>query len=449
MNTQIQRCINLDWLEVYALEANIGYPHDAEFFRRAGWHVVEREYGTPVYHEMFVLYGTDGLPLIEVRRKPKSAKGVQERGVLDPMACHIRLSNRTCYFEDAAGIMQQFLERYAFACSRISRLDICLDFEKFDSGDDPQVFIDRYLKGKFSKINQAKIGAHGLDRWDGRYWNSLKWGNEKSMVSTKLYDKTLELRESHDKPYIRQAWFAARLIDDWHNCTKSKRDGSIYTPKIWRLEFSIKSSTKNWFVIEDCAGHKRKLRSIRHTLDNYHTRAQLFDVFFSLQSHYFHFKYVEFIEQSKRVIGYACNAITTDNNHDLVSQGDSRSLQRKDRCRDKILFKNCTPSVFYKITHVATSNVQLKAADRLLHLLYQHRDCSYSAPIFNACNVLIEDLENRVRRDDHVKWSADELTLLRQLIAKRVKDPNAPLNDDIESLRALMSLDDEIFGEMP
>ena len=108
----IQRCVNIDWLEVYCLEDALTYPHDAEYFRRAGFHVEEREYGTPVYHEMFTLYDHYDQPLIEIRRNPKSAVGRQVNGVLDPNACHVRLSNRTCYFNSPVQLLQQFLEQY-------------------------------------------------------------------------------------------------------------------------------------------------------------------------------------------------------------------------------------------------------------------------------------------------------------------------------------------------
>lgn len=416
----MERCVNIDWLEVYAIESNLGYPHNADFFRAAGWRVEEREYGTPSYREMFTLYSVeDDLPLLEIRRNPKSARGVQERGVLDPMGCHIRLCNRTCYFDNAAEVMQQFIDRYMFSCSRISRIDICLDFEKFDSGDDPQKFLNRYMNGKYSKINQARIGANGLDQWDGRYWNSLRWGQESSMVSTKFYDKTMELRERHDKPYIRQAWFASRLIDDWFTLEKYGKDGTKYKPRIWRVEFSIKSSTKNWFVVEDHYSTKKKLRSIRHTLDQYFTRAQLLDKFFSLADHYFHFKVYE-------------------------------DGQRKDRCKDKVLFKNCEPSTFYKVAHVATSKPQKKADGRLLQLLYKHRDESYKPEIFKACNVLIEQLEMRVRvADESQPMSSDELTLLRQLVAMRIKNHDRPIEEDVELLRSLMQVETDLFGELP
>ena len=52
---KIKRCVNLDWLEVYALEDNSRYPCNADFFRREGYFVTERAFGTRQYKEMFTL----------------------------------------------------------------------------------------------------------------------------------------------------------------------------------------------------------------------------------------------------------------------------------------------------------------------------------------------------------------------------------------------------------
>lgn len=412
------RCVNLDWLEVYCLESSIAYPHDAEYFRRAGWHVREREYGTPTYKEMFTLFSYDNdEPLIEVRRAPKAPRGYNTGGIMDPNACHIRLCNRTCYMEDAAGLLQRFLEENFFEYSRISRVDIALDFEKFDSGDDPQKFLQRYIKGQYAKINQARISMHGADRWDGRTWNSVKWGNENSMVSTKMYCKTLELLQVSDKPYIRQAWYEAGLIDDWFDMTKHKEDGTVYKPEIWRIEFSIKSSTKNWFVVEDPYSTKRKLKSIRHTLEQYRTRRQMLDVFFSLADHYFHFK--KFTEGV-----------------------------RKDRCEDKVLFDKKIPSVFYKVTHVATHEKQDKTLQRLLRMLRDYQSTVYDEEKRQACRMLIADIEYRARAHDLPNDTPiEELTLLRQLVAKRVMGSTNTLSQDINIIKAMLDIETDIFGE--
>jgi hypothetical protein len=73
--------VNLDWLECYCLESVENYPHDARYFQSLGYHVVQRDYGTPIYAEMFTIYDRDDHPLIEVRRDPKEwKKPVQQRG---------------------------------------------------------------------------------------------------------------------------------------------------------------------------------------------------------------------------------------------------------------------------------------------------------------------------------------------------------------------------------
>lgn len=412
---EMKRCINLDWLEVYCLEDYIGFPHNADYFRSQLFRVEERDYGTPVYHEMFTVFGTDDKPLLEIRRNPKSAQGRQINGVLDPMACHVRLVNRTCYFEQPTQILQQFLERYGLHYQRISRLDVCLDFEKFDSGDDPAEFMRRYMAGRYAKINQANISAHGRDQWDGRIWNSVKWGQEKSMISTKFYDKSLEIREVHDKPYIRQAWRLAGLVDDDYQLTKFLPDGTTYKPEIWRVEFSIKSGTRNWFIIEDYQGAKKKIRSIRHTLAMYQSKQDLLNIFFSLADHYFHFK-------------------------------KYKPSTRKDRCPDKVLFYPKELQTFYKIENVATADVPQPRWARLIAILREYEETHTKPQIYKACETLIADLEYQSRTVSITRpWPKDELMVLRQLMAKRIKSHDQPLSQDHEQVEAMVHLFEDFF----
>ena len=122
------RCVNLDWLEVHAYEPPL-QPHNAAYFRSRGYVVHEREYGTRVYREMFTLEGSDGEPLLEVRRNPAS-QGLG--GIHAAEECHVRLKNRTCYFDNAAILLLNFLNFHGYTEVRISRIDLCMDFERFD-----------------------------------------------------------------------------------------------------------------------------------------------------------------------------------------------------------------------------------------------------------------------------------------------------------------------------
>ena len=357
----VTRCCNLDWLEVACLEPK-GEPRNRWFYEHAGYEVHPRDYGTSIFSEVLTLYDQHGDPFLEIRRGPKTT-------ILAPEYCTLRLVNRYCYFDNAADLLRQFMTRYGYFFMRIARVDICLDFERFDSGDDPYKFIVRYLNGTYSKINQANVHSHGTDRWDGRDWNSLSWGSPTSDIGTKLYDKTMELfdpiSQLYKKPYIREAWLQCGMVDNFTYCTKTKADGTIYTPRIWRLEFSIRSSVKNWFVINP-NGDQKKKHSIRNTLDMYDSREKLLVMFFSLVRHYFRFKY--------------------------YYEGI-----RKDRCPDKELFKLHNQEFIYKVGRdaVVQDNQPDRSIASLISKLITVRDRSIDTKVKTACNTVIDALRNR------------------------------------------------------
>ena len=416
------RCANIDWLEAYCLEDAIGYPHDADYFEKRGWEVRKREYGTPMYHEMFTLYDHFGEPFIEVRRKPKSDQR-KLNGLFDTYSCHLRLVNRACYAQTAARNMAQFIAQNGFHFQRLTRIDLCLDFEKFDSGDFPAKFVARYMSGKFSKINQANIAAHGLDQWDGRIWNSLSWGSPKSMVRTRFYNKTMELKDGkHDKPYIRQAWQLAGLVDDWVTLEKKTQDGTLYKPQIWRLEFAIKSGTKGWFVVENNEGHNKRLQSYRNNLQVYDTRQQIFDVIMSLAKHYFHFKYLEYNKDGE--------------------------VQRKDRCKDKELFTPSEQDTFYSLEKTLSNNAHDRHLDRLLAKLYAYRDKQYEEKVRTACNVVIEKLESeRSIQELPTSFTNEDLDFLRRVMAERLSNRKVSVTQTMEEQRLIMKIERQLWAD--
>lgn len=413
----MRRCINLDWLECYCLESSEGWPHDVAFFMNHGVEVVARPYGTRVYAEMFTIYDEAHEPAIEIRRNPISAKRNGEKSVLNPLACHIRLTNRSCYRDDAADYLRAFLIRWGFSFQRISRVDICLDFERFDKGDEPAAFMRRYMAGRYSKINQATIHAHGRDEWEARVWNSVSWGSPRSMVSTKFYCKSLELKEAKDKPYIRQAWAASGLVDDFMALTKAKADGTIYSPVIWRVEFSLKSSIPGWVRTEDFRGRKKQYISMRNTLGVYEDRPHMLDVFASLASRYFHFvKY--------------------------------KSGVRKDRCEYKVLFDFTSQNDFYAIARPATSRPPLPEVERLCRRLEKYLKTCVNPAVSRLIHSLLDELrETRLRFSAAIPWDADEVELLRRLLAYRVNGRvDEPVNVSLEHVQAVMQLERDLWS---
>lgn len=397
------RCINIDWLEVSVQEPP-EQPHDADFFRSCGCLVTERDYGTRVWGQMFTIEGTDHLPFMEVRREPKS-------DIIAPNVAHLRFVNRVCYFPQAAAIMRDFIESYHYTFVLISRIDICMDFERFDYGDDPKAFMRRFMEGKYSKINQADISAHGSDEWSGRVWNSLSWGSPSSDIGTKFYNKTLELYDpvtrSYGKPYIRQAWHTAGLIDNPTTCERTSKDGAMYVPDIWRVEFSIRSSVKRWFTIR-LNGKEKAIQSIRNTLDMYDTDEKLLIMFASLTQHYFHFKHL-----IKRFKFYA--------------EGKSEGYAvRKDRCPDKLLFNWQNIDLCYKVekAKVASADKPDRSLLLLLSKLKEYRSTSHDLSIRQACDVLIDELQNRMMHFDQANpLTNHDVQALRIALREHIKHP--------------------------
>lgn len=377
----MRRCINIDWLELYCLEPRFDQPLDANFFESVGWNVHRREYGTRVYGEMFTLYDVHDVPMIEVRRKPLSSNA-HNGGLFDERSCHIRLTNVYCYADSPIDIMREFLTRYDYILVRIFRIDIALDFTQFDKGDEPSKFISRYMNGRYSKVNQTNITAHGVDEWNGQTWQSLAWGKPKSMISTKMYCKTIELEQAKDKPYIRHAWWLAGLIDNPISCTRKDENGKTYKPAVWRVEFSIKSSAKKWFLIERADTRKANNIAQPHTLDMYENKEKLEHVFASLAQHYFRFK--------------------------IYEEG-----VRKDRCKDKVLFEFKYFDTYYKVDRQASHRPSTKKIDRLINAITEYKDSTIDSQVIKACQVIVDSLRRLQVREyaGHTMSDSDILEL--------------------------------------
>lgn len=414
--SSLPRCCNIDWLEVHAHEPQ-GNPRNMFYYMDRGYSVNVRDYGTRVYREMFTLLAPNGDGLLEVRRNPAS-QGLQ--GIHDENECHIRLCNRTCYFDNAADFLERFLKEHGYFDIRISRIDLCLDFSRFDFGDNPFSFIRRYFRHKFSKINQGRITSHGEDKWLGQEWNSLSWGSKTSAVTTKMYDKTMELydpkTDTYAKPYIREAWFHCGLIDNIQRVTLNGKKVTI-----WRVEFSLRSSVKNWLKLQ-LNGNEKEFQSVRNTLEVYKGRERILTMFAALARHYFRFK-------------------------------KFKKNQRKDRCEDKVLFDFSATDQVYKIGRPDTalgSGSSFKARyNRLLDKLRAFQAEHNKAELFKACEVLIAAItEEDMRKDLANPWSWEELETMRQLIRIRTLDKTLTYDAALEEVRKLLRLNEKTLPQL-
>lgn len=431
---ELPRCVNIDWLEVYCHEDRNRYPCNADYFRRKGYFVQERGYGTRSYNEMFVIEDKEGNPWIEVRRNPPS--GDSKFSGLVPESCHIRFVNRVCYFDDCISQMRDFLALHEYVFQRIYRIDVCYDFEYFDSGDLPARFARRLIERKFRKVNQCHMSTHSEDRWADYEWETLSWGNPKSMVTTKFYNKSKELsRVKLDKPYIRYVWWQHGLVDNPISCTKIGKDGKEYKPEIWRVEFSMRSQARAWLVIESQAGKRQTLQRIPHTLELFDSKEKLWMRFEELAFHYFRFKHreyknaAEFILQPKPLPG----------KHAIDLQ-----LKRKDLCKDKQVFKFNTNRQFLHLSQLPKAS-HPDYDDRVLrNRLQRYKLMHFEKDVQDACEVLLKNLtrQETVRlttANDH-----EEVEILQRVISLKMKYPEEDLTLIVAKIRSLLK-DGEIF----
>lgn len=348
------KCINLDWLEVFCIEDGC---LDPNYFQNLGWNVCVREYGTPLYKQMFTLLNEHGKPFLEIRRDPYSLK--ENGGIFEKGSCHIRLANRTLYTYNPIQQLQQFLVKYNYQYKGVTRIDIACDQLIFDNGMDPEKLIEDYMAGSILKNRNSRINVHGCEKAGGRSWNSIKWGSASSPLSTKIYDKTLELKESCDKLYIKDSWVKAGLCDlqkvvydykDKKTGIEEKRSKMVIIKagtkteeertideveevKVWRVEFSIKSEARNWITID-----KQHVLSIG--LTKFQTRERCLLMFLLLSK-------------------WCMNFVKAEYNEDGIQK-------RKDRCTPIVLYTEKNLSNTFK-PHRITENEDPTRTEKIIY----------------------------------------------------------------------------------
>ena len=403
------KCINLDWLSVYCLEPK-GVVMNAAYFKNLGWSVEEREYGTPQYREKFTLMNGRH-PFLEIERNPYSLK--QNGGIFEPESCHIRLANRTLYQPNPVQQLTNFIVKYGYEYKGISRVDVCCDLTIFDNGMKPQDLANKYIKDKIWKVHQSHIapntddgddtwripihlGAHGRETKTGRTWNSLKWGSPKSALSTKLYNKTLELETNTGKFYIKDTWVKAGLCDlqkvryEYRNPktreieirtkqisvvpgTAIKQEIPIEEAKkidVWRVEFSMNSEGRKWIDLGD--NHIVDL-----SLNAFDNLDSLAATFFTCSEWLFCFIYAKWI-----------------------TKGPTRMKERTNRCKKLQLFNTKFLHSHYKPQRQTEMEDPSRTEKIMMYRLIQKsKDENLSEAYREACHQVARNLSK-----EHGEW---------------------------------------------
>lgn len=451
------KCINLDWLSVYCLEPK-GVVMNAAYFKALGWTVEEREYGTPQYREKFTLMNGRH-PFLEIERNPYSLK--QNGGIFEPESCHIRLANRTLYQPQPVQQLTNFIVKYGYEYKGISRVDVCCDLTIFDNAMKPQDLANKYMKDKIWKVHQSKIdahssdgddswripihlGAHGKETKTGRTWNSLKWGSPKSALSTKLYNKTLELETNTGKFYIKDAWVKCGLCDlqkvryEYRN--PKTKETEIRTKQVcvvpgtavdqeipiegakkidvWRVEFSMNSEGRKWIDLGD--NHVVDL-----SLNAFDSLDSLAATFFTCSEWLFCFIYAKWI-----------------------TKGPTRMKERTNRCKKLQLFNTKFLHSHYKPQRQTETEDPSRTEKIMMYrLINKSKDNKLSDEYREACRQVALEIS----KEHGDWWVPDEMyngrMVNHSLERKRVKEYKEDHPQTVEQFRKWAEYQSEITAE--
>ena len=141
----------------------------------------------------------------------------------------IKMENSALYVADWYFILTDVLATLGWSPRRITRLDLCADFNYFLGGLMPSTFLRNYIRknhGSYVRLGSNKFCVYGLKDMHCTSFESIRWGSRQNGVSVYMYNKTRELDQVKNKPYIRECWKKAQLSS---------------TLDVWRVEISITS----------------------------------------------------------------------------------------------------------------------------------------------------------------------------------------------------------------
>lgn len=267
---QIRSCYSVDWLQVFCtmpLECSMDWEHrvspraDAWGNHRVYNLVPAKEFVAGYKMCRCLMYNNRLVAVIaweplDTRRRSEG--------------CSIKLLNPVLYCCDWYFVLMDCITVLGWTPHNLTRVDLACDLNYFLGGLLPSTFIRKYVcKSKDSYIRHGsnKWALYGLKEMRCTVFDSIRWGSRSSGVSVYLYNKTKELREQKDKPWIREAWKMANLSS---------------TLDVWRVEISITSQG---------LGLKSICDDFFHTLfvDDIREPKHLQEMFLTFASRYFKF----------------------------------------------------------------------------------------------------------------------------------------------------------------
>jgi hypothetical protein len=209
--------IGIDWLQLYVEMPLI------DIVDNTYYDVSLQSFQTRQFKKVYAIKSVgDKLPLATLAAEAHSNIMAKNTGIL-------KIENKILYQSDLKTWINNLLQKLNLKLLNVTRIDYFIDFQKFLCDVDPSEFIKQFVSGEIVKMGKSKFQINGSVKKAFTY-DYLKFGSKTSDVNYYLYNKSKELRDVKNKPYITKIWDKSKIDHE-------KQD-------VWRLEFSIKSSQK-------------------------------------------------------------------------------------------------------------------------------------------------------------------------------------------------------------
>lgn len=251
---------NLDWLQIYCHGDNITC--DKATGGEFKFSVKNTGKETMQFLTLLYIY-VDKVKVAEILQNPR-AKIIHEKATI------VKIENQVLYTSQYMHIAYELIKAFNLHYKGITRLDICLDCQELAGGQEIQAFLrntialDVQEEGYIYNVGRAHSTYNmQLTNKTGNRITGVKWGSPRSAIHCYCYDKTLELIEVKDKPWIRDMWQRNGIDyqyndDELYAMSAKQKERMVkrigladYVKKpVWRWEISIKADGKNLLDLE-------------------------------------------------------------------------------------------------------------------------------------------------------------------------------------------------------
>ena len=150
---------------------------------------------------------------------------------MNPDLCIIKFDNWLLYDNDKYQIFKKLTQFSPISNIKVSRIDICSDFNEFDNGYSVQTFFRLFMKNKYLKNNQPHYKLEAIQKKINTYQHHLEWlsfGSNTSNIKSYIYNKSLEMAQVKFKQWISDSW---------------SQNGIDSAKDVYRLEFALHPGT--------------------------------------------------------------------------------------------------------------------------------------------------------------------------------------------------------------